>query len=60
MAAGSVVAIVPTRAAPHDECESHAKALADALCKKHGYRWKIQFDHMNEFVLLYREVKPKA
>jgi hypothetical protein len=60
MAAGSVAAIVPTRAMREDACEVHAKALAEALQEKHGYRWKVQFDGMNEFVLLYREVKPRA
>jgi hypothetical protein len=55
-----MVAIVPTRAASSDACELHAKALAEALRVKHGYRWNIQFDRKNEFVLLYREVKPKA
>lgn len=60
MAAGSVVAIVPARSMREDACEVHAKALADALREKHGYRWKVQFDGMNEFVLFYREVKPQA
>ncbi|MGR9384884.1 hypothetical protein [Rhizobium leguminosarum] len=60
MAAGSVVAIVPTRAAPTDACDLYANALANALREKHGFRWNFQVDRMNEFVLFYREVKPKT
>jgi hypothetical protein len=60
MAAGSVLSIVPTRVLPTDACELHAKALAEALREKHGYPWKFKVDRMNEFVLFYREVKPKA
>lgn len=62
MAAGTVVAMVPTvaQSKPEDECEFHAQALARALMKKHGSVWKVNIDSLNEFVLIYREVTPKG
>ena len=61
MAAGTVATMVPVAEAqeePEDSCDIHARALADALMKKHGSIWKIRVDCLNEFVLVYREAAP--
>lgn len=63
MAAAGATVAAPMEAASAsivDESEFHANALAAALMKKHGTRYKVTIDCMNEFVLVHREMPPSS